>query len=126
MGLMGFTGGWGCTHREPRAGEPETSSFGVWIIGEDDGGGTCLLEQNTFGGGDKGLCLGMAWGGRWKVDGVTGEVRSVMSFVSSRQPLNLHGDLLCWFYWFCMCLKFSIVKKRNIERGKRSVLDYVV
>ena len=99
---MGFTGGWGCTQRRGRAGEPETSSFGVWIIGEDDDGSTYLLKQkNKFGGRNTGLCLGITWGGRWKVDGVTGEMRSAMSFVSSRHPLNPRGDYAVFTGFVC-------------------------
>ena len=93
---------WVGVYTEKRAGEPETSSFGVWIIGGDDEGSTYLLQQkNKFGGRNKGLCLGITWGGRWKVDGVTGEMRSAMSFVSSRHPLNPHGDYAVFTGFVC-------------------------
>ena len=65
-------------------------------------------------------------GGRWQVDGVTGEMRSAMSFVSSCQLLKLHGGSLCCFYWFCMCLKFYIVKKEDTLRDKSVLCELML
>lgn len=82
-------------------GEPETSSFGVWIIGEDDDGGTCLLKQNTLAEGIRASALGMTWGGggRW-MELQPGEISHELCQLTP--PLNLWRFIMLFLLFLCV------------------------
>lgn len=57
---------------------------------------------------------------------VRDETRLAVSFISFSQLLDLGGDSLYCFYWFCICLFPIIIKRKKLGEIKEFYVGCVI